>query len=176
MKLCVFFIFRICPWIVHVGDWALKWTEGNEMVQVFFVMLFFPVIMNAIQYYIIDGFIKNQKPQDHEAIPSEDEDSTDDEVRNQTGRQHQDDWDASFESEDEVAVSKRTSQHNSNPSAPRKHKTPKVNAKKIDEYDSDADGESSPTVVGSTSRSPPKEEEEEALLGEPGKESGKRNK
>ena len=42
-------------------------------MQVFFVMLFFPVIMNALQYYIIDGFIKNQKPADHEQIPSEDE-------------------------------------------------------------------------------------------------------
>lgn len=43
------------------------------MVQVFFVMLFFPVIMNALQYYIIDSFIKDQKPQDHEAVSSEDE-------------------------------------------------------------------------------------------------------
>ena len=42
------------------------------MVQVFFVMLFFPVVMNALQYYIIDSFIKDQKPPDHEPIPSED--------------------------------------------------------------------------------------------------------
>ena len=48
------------------------------MVQVFFVMLFFPVVMNALQYYIIDGFIKDQKPPDHEPIPSEDEDEHDD--------------------------------------------------------------------------------------------------
>ena len=42
------------------------------MVQVFFVMLFFPVVMNALQYYIIDSFIKDQKPLDHEPIPDED--------------------------------------------------------------------------------------------------------
>lgn len=77
MKFFVFVVFQLCPWLVQVGDWALKWTEGNEMVQVFFVMLFFPVVMNALQYYIIDSFIKNQKPADHEQIPSEDEDDDD---------------------------------------------------------------------------------------------------
>lgn len=74
MKFFVFVIFQLCPWIIRVGNWALKWTEDNEKLQVFFVMLFFPVVMNALQYYIIDGFIKNQKPSDHEQIPSEDED------------------------------------------------------------------------------------------------------
>lgn len=47
------------------------------MVQVFFVMLFFPVVMNALQYYIIDSFIKNQTPADHELIPGDDEDAED---------------------------------------------------------------------------------------------------
>jgi STIMATE family len=77
MKLCVFFIFRICPWIVHVGDWALGWTEGNEVLQIIFVMLLFPVIMNAIQYYIVDSFIKNkeeEEPAGHEPVPTEDPD------------------------------------------------------------------------------------------------------
>ena len=72
MKLCVFFIFRLCPWIIEIGDWALRWTEGDERVQVFFVMLFFPLVMNALQYYIIDSFIKNKRPSEHEPIPSED--------------------------------------------------------------------------------------------------------
>ena len=76
MKLCVFLIFQLCPWIIRIGDWALRWTEGNEMVQVFFVMLFFPVVMNAIQYYIIDSFIKDQKPSDHE--PPHNEENTSD--------------------------------------------------------------------------------------------------
>lgn len=71
MKLCVFLIFRICPWMVLIGDWALRWTEGDERLQVFFVMLFFPLIMNALQYYIIDGFIKKQTPTGCEAIASE---------------------------------------------------------------------------------------------------------
>lgn len=61
MKTCVFFIFQLCPWLGRVGDWALRWTEGNEAIQVAFVMLIFPLIMNALQYYIIDTFIKNNK-------------------------------------------------------------------------------------------------------------------
>jgi hypothetical protein len=60
MKFIVLLIFIFLPWISHVGDWALRWTEGNEKLQVFFVMLFFPVVMNATQYYIIDTFIKGK--------------------------------------------------------------------------------------------------------------------
>lgn len=34
MKLCVFGIFELLPWIVWIGDWALRWTEGKEWLQV----------------------------------------------------------------------------------------------------------------------------------------------
>ncbi|KAK2610584.1 hypothetical protein N8I77_004002 [Diaporthe amygdali] len=60
MKFCVLIIFLMLPWISRVGDWALGWTEGNERVQIVFVMMLFPLIMNAMQYYIIDSFIKKQ--------------------------------------------------------------------------------------------------------------------
>lgn len=60
MKFCVLIIFVMLPWISRVGDWALRWTEGNEKVQIVFVMMLFPLIMNALQYYIIDSFIKKQ--------------------------------------------------------------------------------------------------------------------
>jgi STIMATE family len=69
MKSCVFVVFEILPWIVQVGDWALRWTEGNEAVQIAFVMLIFPLIMNGIQYYIIDSFIKNKPAPEEEANP-----------------------------------------------------------------------------------------------------------
>ncbi|KAF4301621.1 putative fk506-binding protein 2 precursor protein [Botryosphaeria dothidea] len=59
MKFCVFLIFQLLPWLGWVGDWALRWTEGNEAVQIAFVMLIFPLVMNALQYYIIDSFIKD---------------------------------------------------------------------------------------------------------------------
>ncbi|KAJ5745640.1 hypothetical protein N7520_010822 [Penicillium odoratum] len=58
MKICVFFLIQLFPIIIRVGDWALRWTEGNTALQIIFVMLLFPVTMNAIQYYIIDTFIK----------------------------------------------------------------------------------------------------------------------
>jgi hypothetical protein len=63
MKICVFILFQLCPWLGRVGDWALRWTEGNEAVQIAFVMFIFPLIMNAIQYYIVDTFIKKRSPQ-----------------------------------------------------------------------------------------------------------------
>lgn len=72
MKICVFFIIQLVPFVVKVGDWALQWTEGNAAVQIFFVMLLFPVIMNAIQYYIIDTFIKKPATHDDEMLADDD--------------------------------------------------------------------------------------------------------
>lgn len=73
-KLCVLVVFLLFPWISRVGDWALGWTEGNERLQIAFVMMIFPLIMNALQYYIIDSFIKSAEPA-HEPLPSEDPDA-----------------------------------------------------------------------------------------------------
>lgn len=70
MKTCVFFVFQLCPWIVVVGDWALRWTEGNTALQIAFVMLIFPLIMNAFQYYVIDTFIKKRPDAEDESPPS----------------------------------------------------------------------------------------------------------
>jgi hypothetical protein len=70
MKVCVFLLFVIFPALGWVGDWALRWTEGKEWVQITFVMLIFPLIMNAAQYWIIDSFIKD-KTGDYDFIPVE---------------------------------------------------------------------------------------------------------
>ena len=132
MKFCVFVIFQLCPWIIQVGDWALRWTEGNEQVQVFFVMLFFPVVMNAIQYYIIDSFIKDQKPPEHEQIPSEDEDEDDfDERRRSHSRAHGHDGDSDNENDDEADKHGGTSRISKAEDSP----------KKLKEYDPETDGE-----------------------------------
>ncbi|KAK4193360.1 vacuolar membrane protein-domain-containing protein [Podospora australis] len=61
MKLCVLVLFMTLPWLEEIGDWALGWTEGNEKLQIVFVMMLFPLIMNAMQYYIIDSYIKKQE-------------------------------------------------------------------------------------------------------------------
>jgi len=70
MKIVVLIIFLVFPWISRVGDWALGWTEGNEKLQIIFVMMLFPLIMNAVQYYIIDSFIKKQT--DPNSLPFDD--------------------------------------------------------------------------------------------------------
>ena len=119
------------------------------------MMLFFPVIMNALQYYIIDGFIKNQKPSDHEPIPSEDGEA-DEHGNIRADQQEQDDRDASFSDEDEAEIIKKSS--------PQKVTKLKVDPKKLDEYDPELDGEISPAATGSESSSHG-ERGDQALLG-----------
>ena len=77
MKFCVFFLIQLLPFIIKIGDWALRWTEGNTALQIAFVMLLFPLIMNAIQYYIIDSFIKKPLSYDIYASGGTDDDPDD---------------------------------------------------------------------------------------------------
>lgn len=161
MKICVLVIFLLAPWISRVGDWALRWTEGDEVLQVIFVMLVFPVIMNATQYYIIDSFIKNQKPE-LELIPDEDEDNDGE------GEPYEDppigirDEIHSGDEDEEVAAKtddegKKTVKENvkrkSSGSGGRSPKKPAALLMGNKDYDPMYDGESSPTVVGSASGS-----------------------
>ena len=164
MKLCVFFIFKLCPWIIEVGDWALRWTEGDERVQVFFVMLFFPLVMNALQYYIIDSFIKDKRPDGHELIPGE-ESSEDAPV---TGRHqqvtHRSSEDADSGSEfggnNEVEAIK-DDQNITRPSeaatahGPEGHPRSREEGKPFIEYDAALDGEASSSGGSGTPREAP---------------------
>ena len=146
MKACVFVIFQLCPWIVRVGDWALKWTEGNETVQVFFVMLFFPVVMNALQYYIIDGFIKDQKSLEHEPFPDQEHNHDDGRVRRPQAsgddERLYDSQDTSFaHSESTGAADNRDRRL-----PPDRITKLMVHPKNLDEYDPAKDGETTPTI------------------------------
>ncbi|KAL8766761.1 MAG: hypothetical protein Q9209_006553 [Squamulea sp. 1 TL-2023] len=146
MKFCVFIIFQLCPWLIRVGDWALKWTEGNETVQVFFVMLFFPVVMNALQYYIIDGFIKNQKPADPEAKNnnvSADDDRRTQRPRAQAEDEHDRDGEEGPSLQGEAATA---SDIEDKPLLAGGVVKLKINPKRLDEYDPSADGETSPAL------------------------------
>lgn len=149
MKICVLIIFLVLPWISQIGDWALRWTEGDTALQVIFVMLIFPVIMNATQYYIIDSFIKNQKP-DHELIPDEDSDS---DAEGSEGRYadpigSSDETNSGEEQEDDEILAKG---HKTTTIRPETPKTRMGLSSGNKDYDPVYDGESSPTVVGSTS-------------------------
>lgn len=81
MKLCVLVIFALLPWIAWVGDWALRWTEGNTALQIAFVMFVFPLIMNALQYWIVDGFIKDPAggEQGYHGVGGDEDDEDDEE-------------------------------------------------------------------------------------------------
>ncbi len=161
MKICVLIIFLVLPWISRIGDWALRWTEGNEQLQVFFVMLFFPVVMNATQYYIIDSFIKNQKPGEHEELAGEDGDSDD-------GSDDSDPFDDptaesvdDLDEDDEDELPKQEAvEIKPNTSAEVRDGRRSSSLKDRHNYDPQFDGESSPTMVGSASNS-----EREQLLG-----------
>ncbi|KAE8440754.1 hypothetical protein EG329_006613 [Mollisiaceae sp. DMI_Dod_QoI] len=161
MKICVLIIFLLLPWISRVGDWALKWTEGDEVLQVIFVMLVFPVIMNATQYYIIDSFIKNQKPE-HERIPDGDGDNSfdhDHDGRYEDPASGSSDEIHSGDEDDEVlakADGVKKAKANSSVKSKRgdsssSKSVPGRSPKK--DYDPLFDGESSPTAVGSSSAS-----------------------
>lgn len=145
MKICVLIIFLVLPWISKVGDWALGWTEGNEELQIAFVMMIFPLIMNAMQYYIIDSFIK-QKDTDLERLPSEDPDE-----RLVARRHDTDDGDAG----EILLVDSDTDEHH--PKMPThvaretRGSVDEVDPKKL-EYDPQTDGEAH-TVVESSSSS-----------------------
>ncbi|KAF9226867.1 hypothetical protein BS17DRAFT_776254 [Gyrodon lividus] len=60
MKLLVVALFAVWPGISAVGDWLLSWTSigDGESFQVIFVMGIFPIIMNVLQFWLIDSIVK----------------------------------------------------------------------------------------------------------------------
>ncbi len=145
MKICVLLIFLIIPWISRVGDWALRWTEGNERLQIIFVMMLFPLLMNAIQYYIIDSFIKMRET-GHERIPQEEVDDSD--PFDDGFGDDSDDGSISNESTDSVRMSRSASFKDAQRGSSKNGHQ---------EYDPDLDGQ---TIVGSSKS----QEERDKLL------------
>ncbi|KAG8689852.1 hypothetical protein FRC11_000214 [Ceratobasidium sp. 423] len=58
MKLAVVALFAVWPGLFAVGDWLLSWTDGNASIQVVFVMGLFPIVMNVLQFWLIDSIVK----------------------------------------------------------------------------------------------------------------------
>ncbi|EXJ53920.1 hypothetical protein A1O7_09256 [Cladophialophora yegresii CBS 114405] len=150
MKICVFIIFQLCPWLGRVGDWALRWTEGNEAVQIAFVMFIFPLIMNALQYYIIDTFIKQKNgPQlDNEEHGERERDGEHGALLAEDGSAHGQSID-----EDEARKTRNAS------SSPKRS----GQLERIRSYDPDKDGELDSTRHGGASSSLTADGEEEAI-------------
>ncbi|OBZ84551.1 hypothetical protein A0J61_07399 [Choanephora cucurbitarum] len=73
MKLVVVILFSLCPWLETLGEWVLSWTMGNYRLQVLFVMLVFPLMMNIIQFWIVDTIVKNTPSQFIQLAEDEDD-------------------------------------------------------------------------------------------------------
>ncbi|KAK3906771.1 vacuolar membrane protein-domain-containing protein [Staphylotrichum tortipilum] len=149
MKLCVLILFMMLPWLPHVGDWALGWTEGNEKLQIVFVMMLFPLIMNALQYYIIDSYIKKQEPNPDDAghIDTSPDGTVvyDELVASETD-------DESCDEADSSASDKSDSDSDSEAGGNGRRKAGATPAGLDVEYDPAVDGDSQ-TVIGSSSSS-----------------------
>lgn len=134
MKVFVLFLFQALPWLGWVGDWALRWTEGNEALQIAFVMFIFPVCMNAIQYYVVDGVIKSKEEgQGFERVAQEDSEEGDGASRRRGSSEDSFDDDSAGEVEDEgknATISTREGLMEANPTA-------------VPAYDEERDGEGS---------------------------------
>ena len=62
MKVLVFALLVAVPELADIGTYLLKWTEGHERLRIFFVMFLTPLVMNIVQYVIIDSIVKGKLP------------------------------------------------------------------------------------------------------------------
>lgn len=58
MKIMLYIFVWWTPFLDDLGAFLISWTTFDPKVQVGFVMLVFPVVMNTIQYYLIDSIIE----------------------------------------------------------------------------------------------------------------------
>ncbi|VTT78707.1 unnamed protein product [Fusarium fujikuroi] len=143
MKICVLIIFIMMPWISKAGDWALGWTEGNEKLQIAFVMMIFPLIMNALQYYIIDSFIK-LKETNHESHSNE----SDDEGRRRRYDDSEDETSRARLVDSEHETDSESDDEDDKPVTRPTHST-QPKSRDSGEYDPERDGDDR-TIIGSS--------------------------
>uniref|UniRef100_A0A060T2D2 ARAD1C27874p n=1 Tax=Blastobotrys adeninivorans TaxID=409370 RepID=A0A060T2D2_BLAAD len=63
MKLLLYLFVWWMPMIDDLGNFLISWSNFDARVQVAFVVLIFPLIMNTLQYYLVDSII--QSPEYH---------------------------------------------------------------------------------------------------------------
>jgi len=53
-------LFAIAPVLFTLAEWLLSWTErgDGDWLQVIFTMGIFPIIMNVLQFWLIDSIVK----------------------------------------------------------------------------------------------------------------------
>lgn len=55
------FIYFTGNVIDDLGELLIRWASFDPRVQVFFVMMAFPLVMNSLQYYLIDTIIQSSR-------------------------------------------------------------------------------------------------------------------
>ncbi|CAG8550864.1 6321_t:CDS:2 [Ambispora leptoticha] len=60
MKMIIVLVIQIAPFLFKFGAWAINWTESDPKLQIVFVMLIFPLIMNIVQFWLVDQVIKKR--------------------------------------------------------------------------------------------------------------------
>ncbi|EKM59764.1 uncharacterized protein PHACADRAFT_170370 [Phanerochaete carnosa HHB-10118-sp] len=73
MKLLVVGLFALWPGIFKLGEWLLTFLGPSDTVQVIFTMGIFPIIMNVVQFWLIDSIVKASAQQASVALPSDSE-------------------------------------------------------------------------------------------------------
>lgn len=136
MKFSVFILIQVFPVIVKVGDWALRWTEGNAALQITFVMLLFPLIMNAIQYYIVDAFIKRKVTVDDEGDLFGTEGSRNATIHDERHRR-------ALLGDDDSSVDEDSEQEDVEAGKSRDRLSTDVHSPRVDDYDPVIDGSDS---------------------------------
>ncbi|KAK7049712.1 hypothetical protein VNI00_005743 [Paramarasmius palmivorus] len=60
MKFIVIALLALFPGLYRIGEWLLSWTwtEEGDALQVVFTMGIFPIVMNILQFWIIDSIVK----------------------------------------------------------------------------------------------------------------------
>ncbi|KAI8639254.1 vacuolar membrane protein-domain-containing protein [Parasitella parasitica] len=60
-KACLYEIVINSPWLFWLGELCISWARQDPKIQVVFVMLIFPLIMNAMQFWLTDTILKVQQ-------------------------------------------------------------------------------------------------------------------
>jgi len=69
MKLVVVALFALWPGVFKIGEWMLSWLGDGDVAQVIFVMGLFPIIMNILQFWLIDSIVKASEQPGSLALP-----------------------------------------------------------------------------------------------------------
>ncbi|KAK7696291.1 hypothetical protein QCA50_000945 [Cerrena zonata] len=71
MKLSVVALFALWPGIFKMGEWLLSFLGTDEAAQVIFTMGLFPIMMNIVQFWLIDSIVKASAQNASVALPTD---------------------------------------------------------------------------------------------------------